>query len=359
MDNQKHIEEFSQMLDRLVSGGNVSGQGNLDPKMVDIANVLASTDLSGMSRQREALRHRLVRRRPARGEDGSGQKLPLLASFSMGFATILVLAIVGLFVVLPLVRRSTGGPSVAGMSTPSVLATAEATLTGFPAIEEQSTEMPAATSPPQPATLDSQSTPQSQPNVTVPPATQPTATEPQAVIVTPESCPYSWFTTAAPAGSCPSGQASASKAAYQPFEYGAMVWRQGSGYIVLPFDPSTGQQQGIVTFTLEPLTVYRDTSATYTAPSGLYAPVSGFGTLWRGDYLEQEDQSLLNVLGWALAAETGYTVTEQAGTLTLAAGETTQVVLYTYLTLPDGKVLELSRLAGPSQPTSMRLLSGP
>lgn len=351
MDNQEHIEEFSQMLDRLVSGRNVSGQGNLDPRMVDIANTLASTDLSELSREREALRHRLGRRRPVRNGDGSGQKLPLLASFSMGFATILVLAVVGLAVVLPLVRRATDDPSVAGMSTrsastPSALATANAKLTGFPAIEGQHTEVPEVASSPQPTTAPL-------------PTIEPTATEPQVVIVTPESCPYIWFTTAAPAGSCPSGQAAASKAAYQPFQRGAMVWRQGSGYIVLPFDPSTGRQQGIVTFALDPLTVYRDTSAMHTPPSGLYTPASGFGTLWRGDHLEQEGQSLLNVLGWALTAETGYTLTEQAGMLTIKTGETIQVMLYSYLTLPDGKILELSRLAGPSQPTSMRLLPGP
>lgn len=150
-----------------------------------------------------------------------------------------------------------------------------------------------------------------------------------------------------------------SQAAYEPFEHGAMIWRRGLGYIVLPFDPSTGQQQGIVTFALDPLTLYRDTSASYTPPSGLYAPVSGFGTLWRGDYLEEEGHTLFSVLGWALAPETGYMVTEQTGTLTVQTGETTQAGLYTYLTLPDGRLLELSRLAGPSQPTSMRLLPGP
>lgn len=359
MDNQDQIEEFSQMLDRLVSGGNVSGRGNLDPEMVDIANMLASTDLSGLSREREALRRRLARHRTVRSEGGSRQKIPLLASFSMGFATILVLAVIGLFVVLPLVRRSTGEPSVAGIPTRSAWPTAGVLHTGIPAIEEQHTEVPPVASPSQPAMPVPSQMPQPQPTTAPSPTTQPTATEPQAFIVTPESCLYIWFTAAAPAGSCPSGQATASKAAYQPFERGAMVWRQGSGYIVLPFDPFTGQQQGIITFTSDPLTVYRDTSANYTPPSGLYAPVSGFGTLWRGDYLEEEGHTLLDVLGWALAAETGYMVTEQSGSLTIKTGELTQVVLYTYLTLPDGRVLELSRLAAPSQPTSMRLLPGP
>ncbi len=358
MDNQEHIDEFSQMLDHLVSGRGLSGQGNLDPKMVDIASTLATTDLSGLSREREALRRRLGQRRTVRNEGGSGHKVSLLASFSMGFATILVLAALGLLVVLPLVRHSTDGPSVAGMSTPSALATAQATLTGFPAIEEQPTEAPAVASPQQPATPVPSPMSQPQPTVAPPPTAEPTATEPQAVIVMPENCPYIWFTAAAPAGSCPSAQGTTSKAAYQLFEHGAMIWREGSGYIVLPFDPSTGQQRGIVTFVLDPITPYRDTSAKYTPPSGLYAPVSGFGILWRGDYLEQEGSSLLDVLGWALATETGYTVTEQTGTLTTKTGEMTQVVLYTYLTLPDGSVLELSRLADPSQPTSMRLLPG-
>lgn len=362
MDNQEHTEEFSRMLDRLVSGGNVSGTENLDPKMVDIATVLASTDLSGMSREREALRRRLAQRRPARNENGAGQKIPLLASFSMGFATIVLLAIIGLIVVLPLVRRSTDRPGVAGMSSPSALATAYATLTGFPALEGQPTEVPGlepSVSPPQPTTPPSTLVPQPQASATLSPTIQATGTEPQAVIVIPETCLYTWFTATAPAGSCPSGHAAASKAAHQLFERGAMIWRQGSGYIVLPFDPSTEQQQGIITFELDPLSIYRDTSTAYTPLSGLYAPVSGFGILWRGDNLEEEGHGLLNTLGWALAPEVGYMVTEQTGTITFKTGETTQTVIYTYLTLPDDRILELSRLAGPFQPTSLRFLPGP
>lgn len=362
MDNQEHIEEFSQMLDRLVSGGDIPSRGKLDPKMVEIAGLLAATDLSEMSREREALRQRLGRRRIVRQQAGPGRRVSLLTSFSMGFASVLVLAILGVFVILPLARRSLGRPSVAGMSTPSALATAGATLTSFPAIEEQNTELPAVEptlSPPPPTIPASTVAPQPQPSVTPLPPVEPTATGPQAVVVTPVSCPYSWFTTAAPAGSCPSGNAIASKAAYQPFEHGAMIWREGSGYIILPFDPSTEQQQGIITFALDPLTVYRDTSAKYSPPSGLYAPISGFGILWRGDHLAEEGHMLLDMLGWALAAEVGYMVTEQTGMITFATGETTQVVLYTYLTLPDDRVLELSSLAGPLQPTSMRFLPGP
>jgi uncharacterized protein YraI len=183
---------------------------------------------------------------------------------------------------------------------------------------------------------------------------------------TPIPCPdtwfiarYSWFAAQPVADVCPS-PAIAIKAAYQPFQHGAMIWEAGvGGYRVLPFDPSTGQQLGDVIGYQDPLTVYRDTSASYTPPSGLFAPVSGFGIVWRGDNWESGDHSLLKLLGWGLTPEVSYTITRQSGVSTFTAGGTTYAVMYTYLTLPDGRVISLGqpvKSMGIPNPTTLSIL---
>ncbi|MBN1428515.1 MAG: hypothetical protein JXB07_09020 [Anaerolineae bacterium] len=114
MDDKKHIREFAQMLDRLVEGENVAAGENLDPGMVDIARTLATTDLSDLSRNREAIRHQLGQRRATgqttrRPEHGT----PLLVAFSMGFVTVAALVLVGFVLILPLARQLMTGHSIA------------------------------------------------------------------------------------------------------------------------------------------------------------------------------------------------------------------------------------------------------
>jgi hypothetical protein len=359
MDNPKRIKDFNQMLDRLVGGEDLPADGQIDPAMEDIARTLASADLSQLSRQREALRHRLARQGAAERATPANhtlqKRIPLFAAFSMGFATVLVIVFIGLAVILPLVRHATQGPSLAGQET--LLFPTYDIMTKL--IGGQLTETPNPSPSLPPSETAAAALPVTSPPPTVAPPL-PTVTEvPPSATATVEPCSYEWFTAAPPPGACPTGFATASKAAYQSFEHGAMIWREGKGYIILPFNPSTGQQQGVISFAQDPLTIYRDTTASYSPPSGLYAPVSGFGVLWRGDYLAQEGQTLLDILGWGLAPEAGYMATEQTGTLSVKTDDTTQVTVYTYLTLPDGRLLELSRLADSSQPTSMRLLAGP
>jgi len=54
----------------------------------------------------------------------------------------------------------------------------------------------------------------------------------------------------------------------------------------------------------DPLEIIRDTSAEVIPPAGLYAPVSGFGLIWRGDV--SQSPGYREVLGWALGPEFGY-----------------------------------------------------
>jgi hypothetical protein len=50
---------------------------------------------------------------------------------------------------------------------------------------------------------------------------------------------------------------------------------------------------------VEPLEITRDTSAQVKAPPGFFAPVSGFGLVWRGDV--GQSPGYRDRLGWALA----------------------------------------------------------
>lgn len=187
------------------------------------------------------------------------------------------------------------------------------------------------------------------------PAASPTQPPPA---ITPTPCDGEWFTPHAPSGSCTTGPAVQLEAAYQPFEHGAMLWRKGRGYLILPFNPPTQTQSGIVSFYPDEVTIYRDTSGVpWLPPDGLFAPVSGFGLVWRGDIFEEPGYGLKPLLGWATAPEAGYTLTEQSGSMPLVMGALHSASLMTYLTLPDGRLLSLSRLAMPNQMTSMQFIT--
>jgi hypothetical protein len=228
-------------------------------------------------------------------------------------------------------------------SAPTIAALTQSPIT---AVSPTPTTAPASQ---QPATQSAQQAPTQTP---IPPS--PTQVIPT---FTPVPCAFSWFVSGAPANSCPDEAAAQFEAAYQPFEHGAMVWRKGRGYIVLPFNPATLTQQGIVIFQPDDLTVYRDTSADVTAPPGLFAPVSGFGFVWRGDVFSEPGYGLQSVVGWATAPEKGYRLTEQSGTQRFQTNASLQTGLLTYISLPDGRILKLSRLAAPNQQTSLEIIT--
>ena len=82
-----------------------------------------------------------------------------------------------------------------------------------------------------------------------------------------------------------------------------MVWLKTPGLYYILWNGASGEGVAKVA---DPLTIYRDTSAQYKSPAGFYAPVSGFGLVWRGDVFAQEGQGYLGKLGWATVAEAGY-----------------------------------------------------
>jgi hypothetical protein len=154
-------------------------------------------------------------------------------------------------------------------------------------------------------------------------------------------CERTWFFSDEPqAGICPREPVE-TYAAIQRFQRGTMIWLQASGRYVILEETPTGEEdtQGRVTYVSDPLDIVEDTSADVEAPEGLYAPVSGFGLLWRGDvrgvpgYREQ--------LSWALAPEFGYDATLQCDDALPSGGRSWQTC---YLEGPEGEAYVLDPL---------------
>jgi hypothetical protein len=114
-------------------------------------------------------------------------------------------------------------------------------------------------------------------------------------------------------------------AAYQPFERGHMVWREDTREIYVLYDDGLYE-------------TYEDTwqegdavTIEDTPPPGRLTPIRGFGNLWAPQPAVREG------LGWATAAEGGYTMQVE----TTHGGSGRYPGTNTYLTLPDGRVVFL------------------
>lgn len=142
----------------------------------------------------------------------------------------------------------------------------------------------------------------------------------QAYVTVDVLCPYDEQI----APRCPLTQDSV-WAAYQPFERGRMVWRSDTREIYVLYD-----ERGYE--------VYEDTwqegdpvDVPGRPPSGLLAPVRGFGNLYANQPHLQER------LGWATAEEVGYTMAVE----TIPGGSGRYPGTSTFFTLPDGLVISL------------------
>ncbi len=100
-------------------------------------------------------------------------------------------------------------------------------------------------------------------------------------------------------GRCPDEPPLAVFAAWQPFEGGALLWFADTGLIYV----LTAADSRVRVF--EDAFVEGQTEPEITAPEGLYAPVRGFGLVWR------TLGGAESALGWALAAEGGYDALRQ------------------------------------------------
>ncbi len=138
---------------------------------------------------------------------------------------------------------------------------------------------------------------------------------------------------------CPQ-EATVTQAAVQHFQHGTMVWLDDPGryiaFIGQPLDQAPKGQRFSTVVTDDPLQIVADTSGDYDPPSGLYAPASGFGYVWRGDTAGMDP--MLAYLGWATAPETGVTADFQCDDAVPTSGGAINPQSC-YLQLPGGEVI--------------------
>lgn len=127
---------------------------------------------------------------------------------------------------------------------------------------------------------------------------------------------------------CPSGEASASGAAEQPFEHGRMIWLEDVGVlsrvIFVLYDDGKFAKLDDTWTEGQP-----ESDPSLVPPAGLLQPVRGFGKVWR------ENASVRDKLGWATAEEQGFDTVFQAQ-IAESIGATA------FLRGPDGKIIRVS-----------------
>ncbi|HSR29827.1 MAG TPA: hypothetical protein VLY63_04615 [Anaerolineae bacterium] len=156
-------------------------------------------------------------------------------------------------------------------------------------------------------------------------------------------CDGKWFfSDARQAGICPR-EPHRTYAAAQRFQHGTMVWLEEPGryYILADAPLHDGTDRKRLDIITDPLDIIRDTSSEIEAPPSLYAPVSGFGLVWRGDITQSPGYR--QQLGWALEPEFGYQAVLQCDDARPSGGRSWQTC---YLKGPDGEIITLHPLGG-------------
>src|SRR5690606_25600328 len=146
-------------------------------------------------------------------------------------------------------------------------------------------------------------------------------------------CDHSWFTEPEVVH-CPETAVYITPAAAQPYAHGWLIWVDEPGrYIALTDSPvSVGGVEKRYLSAWDPLIPTRDTADSVNPPEELYAPLSVFGLIWRGDASGADGYR--DLLGWATAPEFGYTARYQCD-----RSETPWQ--YCYVTHPEGWVVVL------------------
>lgn len=134
---------------------------------------------------------------------------------------------------------------------------------------------------------------------------------------------FTWF-FAKPPVACPADAALVSPAAYQHFQHGLMLWvdhgpGQADDEFYVFFDEShlrADRPRTYVTLRApfqQKAGASPDNRTGETPPDGLFEPVSGFGMLWRTEFVTDPVyfRDLRARLGWALAPEEGYEFAKQ------------------------------------------------
>lgn len=156
-------------------------------------------------------------------------------------------------------------------------------------------------------------------------------------------CALTWFFTDEPqAVICPRDPVH-TYAAAQRFQRGTMIWleEQGRYYILQDTPLYEDAERNKLDLINDPLEITGDTSSQFEAPEDLYAPVSGFGLVWRGDIAQSP--GFHQQLGWALALEFGYDAILQCDDAVPSGGRSWQTC---YLKGPGGEVIMLHPLGG-------------
>ena len=156
-------------------------------------------------------------------------------------------------------------------------------------------------------------------------------------------CATTWFFTDEPqAIICPLDPLH-TYAAAQRFQQGTMIWLEEPGrYYILQDAPLyEDAERNKLDLINDPLEITGDTSSEFTPPQDLYAPVSGFGLVWRGDIAQSP--GFHQQLGWALAPEFGYDAILQCDNAVPSGGRSWQTC---YLKGPQGEVIMLHPLGG-------------
>lgn len=120
----------------------------------------------------------------------------------------------------------------------------------------------------------------------------------QRLIVT---CDYPWFFTPRVEG-CPIAPVRTTPAAFQRFERGAMIWLAETDSIYVLYDTLySGNATRLERYDDAFVEGEPDPALPTEPPPGKFAPVRGFGLVWR------TRENVRSSLGWALAPEQGYT----------------------------------------------------
>ena len=156
-------------------------------------------------------------------------------------------------------------------------------------------------------------------------------------------CALTWFFSDEPqAGICPL-EPTRSYAAAQRFQQGTTIWLEEPGrYYILQDTPLyEDAERNKLDLINDPLEITGDTSSRFQPPQDLYAPVSGFGLVWRGDVAQSP--GFHEQLGWGLAPEFGYDAILQCDNAAPSGGRSWQTC---YLKGPEGEVIMLHPLGG-------------
>jgi hypothetical protein len=136
-------------------------------------------------------------------------------------------------------------------------------------------------------------------------------------------CGFAFFTSVGDGG-CPAAEAHTLQAAFQPFENGSMIWRGDNGGVYVLYNSREVAIYGEAIYAGLP-----DAQVTETLPAGRFQPVSGFGRVWANL------PGVRDRLGWATAAEQGYSMTLQD----VLVSPDPSVNYSLFFTLPNSRVV--------------------